>query len=158
MEAFEQITRGGATDFARLVEACEALGPYCLIGSLAVNCYVEPIYSLDAEFVVATDGPPRLAQLLQAPAPVGELRIRFTTQERYRSFPVRAIEADVLGARTKVASIEDLVRATLWSYEDLERPFSKRKKDELDLIRLAEVHPQVRSLYPRHVLEQLNRD
>ena len=51
-EAYELTTQGGATDFARLVKACESFGPYCLIGGLAVNCYVEPVYTLDADIVV----------------------------------------------------------------------------------------------------------
>jgi hypothetical protein len=45
VEAYELTTKGGATDFARLIEACESFGPYCLIGGLAVNCYVEPVYT-----------------------------------------------------------------------------------------------------------------
>jgi hypothetical protein len=34
---------------------------------------------------------------------------------------------------------------------------SKRKKDELDLIRLAEAHPKLRSLYPKELLGQLDK-
>ncbi len=45
-------TQGGATDFARLIEAYELFGPYCLIGDMAVNCYVEPVYTLDVEMVL----------------------------------------------------------------------------------------------------------
>ena len=52
LEAYELITQGVATDFARLIAACESFGPYCLIGGLAVNCYVEPVYTLDADVVV----------------------------------------------------------------------------------------------------------
>ncbi len=51
-EAYELPTKGGATDFARLIAACERFGPYCLIGGLAVNTYVEPVYTLDADLVV----------------------------------------------------------------------------------------------------------
>jgi len=53
-EAYELTTRGGATDFHRLIDVCESFGPYCLIGGLAVNCYVEPVYTLDAAIVVIT--------------------------------------------------------------------------------------------------------
>ena len=42
-EVYELTTQGGATDFARLIRACESFGDYCLIGGLAVNCFVEPI-------------------------------------------------------------------------------------------------------------------
>lgn len=51
-EAYDLTTHGGATDFAQLIAVCETLGPYCLIGGLAVNCYVEPVYTLDADIVV----------------------------------------------------------------------------------------------------------
>jgi hypothetical protein len=56
VEAYELTTKGGATDFARLIEACKSFGPYCLIGGLAVNCYVEPVYTLDADIVVNASG------------------------------------------------------------------------------------------------------
>jgi hypothetical protein len=31
LEVYEFTTRGGATDFARLIRACESFSPYCLI-------------------------------------------------------------------------------------------------------------------------------
>ena len=61
-EAYELTTQGGATDFARLVAACESSGPYCLIGGLAVNCYVEPVYTLDADIVTERYPPSALEQ------------------------------------------------------------------------------------------------
>ncbi len=54
-EVYELTTQGWATDFARLVRACESFGPYCLIGGMAVDCYVEPVYTLDAGVVVQGD-------------------------------------------------------------------------------------------------------
>jgi hypothetical protein len=51
-EAYDLTTKGGSTDFARLISACESFGPYCLIDCIAVNCYVEPVYTLDADLVV----------------------------------------------------------------------------------------------------------
>ena len=66
LEAYELTTKGGATDFSRLIAACESFGPYCLIGGLAVNCYVEPVYTLDADIVVIAACHPALtAHLLQ---------------------------------------------------------------------------------------------
>jgi len=153
LEAYELTTRGGATDFARLIETCESFGPYCLIGGLAVNCYVEPVYTLDANVVVSESNLPSVNAL----APGSELRIQFTTDERYQAFPGRAVEAEVLGVRVRVAGLEDVTRGKLWAYGDPQRRLSKRKKDELDLIRLAEAHPELRSLYPRELQEQLDR-
>ena len=164
-------TRGGSTDFARLIGACESFGPYCLIGGLAGNCYVEPVYTLDADLVAAAAGLPELTAHLEAQgfktevhqhpvnvlAPASELRIQFTTDERYQAFPARSVEATVLGIRVKVACREDVTQGKLWAYGDPHRRFSKRKKDELDLIRLAEAYPELKSLYPRELREQLDR-
>ncbi|MGC9969224.1 MAG: hypothetical protein ABSE56_01420 [Bryobacteraceae bacterium] len=159
LEAYELTTQGGATDFARLIEACESFGPYCLIGGLAVNCYVEPVYTLDADIVVIASSLPKLsAQLsVNALAPGSALRIQFTTDERYQAFLARSVEADVLGVRVRVACLEDVTRGKLWAYSDPQRRLSKRKKDELDLIRLAEAYPELRSQYPSDLREQLDR-
>lgn len=136
LEAYELATHGGASDFHRLIGACESCGPYCLIGGLAVNCYVEPVYTLDADFVVT---PSHLAKLTaHFKAHESDLRIQFTTDERYQPFPARATEAEVLGVRAKVACLEDVTGGKLWAYSDPQRRLSERKKDELDLIRLAE--------------------
>lgn len=108
-EAYELTTQGGATDFARLIAACESFGPYCLIAGLAVNCYVEPVYTLDVHIVAIAAGLPELA--------------RYLRQE---------------GFKTEVR-------------------LSKRKKDELDLIRLAEKYPELKSLYPSELQAQLDR-
>jgi hypothetical protein len=171
VEAYELTTRGGATDFARLIAACESFGPYCLIGGLAVNCYVEPIYTLDADLVLIASGLAKLSAYLReqgfrtedhphsvnALAPGSELRIQFTTDKRYQDFLARSGEAEVLGVRVKVACLEDVTRGKLWAYGDPGRRLSKRKKDELDLIRLAEAHPELRSLYPAELREQIDR-
>src|ERR1700689_1557567 len=113
LEVYELTTQGGATDFARLIRACELFGPYCLIGGLAVNCYVEPVYTLDADIVVIAATLPDLpahleglgfntevhAHPVNALAPGRKLRIQFTTDERYQAFPARSEEAEVLGIR-----------------------------------------------------------
>ena len=154
VEAYELTTRGGASDFARLIAACEWFGPYCLIGGLAVNCYVEPVYTLDADLVATKES---VAKLAARPSPGSQLRIQFTTDERYQPFPARARDAEVLGVRTRVASLEDVTRGKLWAYSDPRRRLSKRKKDELDLIRLAEAYPHLKSLYPQELQELLDR-
>ncbi len=151
-EAYELTTQGGATDFVRLISACESFGPYCLIGGLAVNCYVEPVYTLDAELVVSA----KLADYVGGHVFGSQLRIQFTTDERYQAFLTRAVDAEVLGVRVRVACLEDVTRGKLWAYGDPQRRLSKRKKDELDLIRLAEAYPELRSLYPGELQQQLD--
>lgn len=170
-EAYELITQGGATDFARLIGACESFGHYCLIGGLAVNCYVEPVYTLDAGLVVIAASLPDLTAYLQAQGfktevhahsvnaltPGSDLRIQFTTDERYQTFLSRSVEAQVLGIRVKIACLEDVTQGKLWAYADPRGRLSKHKKDELDLIRLAEPYPELKSLHPSELREQLDR-
>ena len=61
-----------------------------------------------------------------------------------------------LGIAVRVACLEDTTQGTLWAYGDPKRRFSKREKDELDLIRLAETWPDLRAI-PRELLEQIDR-
>lgn len=171
VEVYELTTKGGATDFARLIAACEEFGPYCLIGGLAVNCYMEPVYTVDADLVVVSSNLPKLSEQLtddgfkvenhphslNACAPGSDLRIQFTTDDRYQNFLSRSIEAEVLGVRTRVASLKDVAQGKLWAYGDPSCRLSKRKKDELDLIRLAEVSTELRSSYPQELRDQLDR-
>lgn len=164
-------THGGATDFARVIAVCESFGPYCLVGGLAVNCYVEPVYTIDADFVVISASLGKLAERLRelgfkteehphsfnAQAPGSDLRIQFTTDERYQPFLARSVESEVLGIRVKIASLQDVTQGKLWAYGDPSRRLSKRKKDELDLVRLAESHPELKLAYPRELREQIER-
>lgn len=150
LEAFNLTTQGGGSDFAAVIAACESFGPYCLIGGLAVNCYVEPVYTLDAHIVVTAH-----EHSVNAFARGSDLRIQFTTDMRYQAFVERSEYRDVLGRRVRVARLQDVVQGKLLAYGDSQRRLSKRKKDELDLIRLAEAYPELKSLYPADLLEQL---
>jgi hypothetical protein len=60
-----------------------------------------------------------------------------------------------LGIRVSVACREDVTQGKLWAYGDPKRRLSKRKKDELDLIRLAEAYPDLKSRYPSELLAQI---
>jgi len=169
-EVYELATRGGATDFAKVGEICARLGPYCLVEGLAVNCYVEPVYTLDAVFVVVAAKMAELkrelsqsgfsveefAHSLYAQARGSELRIQFTSDPRYQLFLDGAQEREVLGVQVRVARLEDIVQGKLWAYADPQRRLTKRKKDELDLLRLAEAYPRLRTLYPPELQKQLD--
>jgi hypothetical protein len=141
IEIATNTTKGGASDFSRVIAVCESFGPYCLIGGLAVNCFVEPVYSVQAEIVIA-DMPPAL-DLNSA------LDIQFIADDRYQAFVNRAETREVLEVQTRVACLADVAQGKLWAYSDPKRRLSKRKKDELDLILLAEAHPELTSLSPR---------
>jgi len=121
---------------------------------LAVNCYVEPVYTLDADLVLTADNLLALREHLEAqgfatemhehslnakPAESG-LRIQFTKDERYQDFPMRAITADVLGNAVRVACLEDVTRGELWAY-----------------VRLAERYPELKSLYSSELRELIER-
>ncbi len=168
-EVYELTTRGGAGDFAQVIAACETFAPYCLIGGLAVNCYVDPVYTLDADIVaISAQLRPLLVRLqeqgfkieththsVNMQASESDLRIQFTTDERYQTFLSRSSKREVLGLSVSVACLEDVACGKLLAYRDPQRRLSKRKKDELDLIRLAEAHPELKSLYPKELLEQI---
>ncbi|CAA9249046.1 MAG: hypothetical protein AVDCRST_MAG42-2443 [uncultured Chthoniobacterales bacterium] len=168
-EAYESVTNGGASDFAAVVEILREHGPWCLIGGLAINCHVEPVYTLDADIVVLSQELATIAERLRhvgfslsefphstnAQRGAGRLNIQFTTDPRYQEFVTAAAEADVLGLRVPIATIENLVRGKVWAWSDKERRLSKRKKDELDLIRIADAYPRLRHMMPPGIVSQL---
>lgn len=169
-DAFESIS-GSGDDFQQVVAVCESLQAYCLIGGLAINCYVEPVYTMDADFALAAlhlrpvrerlealgftleDHPHSLNALRSG----SQLRIQFTKDARYADFPSRAELRETLGVRLRVASLPDLVQAKTWAWSDPNRRLSKRKKDELDLIRIAEKHPQFVAQLPEAIRSQLGK-
>lgn len=128
------------------------------------------MYTLDADLVAIARSLAELTAHLEAQGfktevhahsvnalpPGSHLRIQFTTDERYQAFLARSVEAQVLGTRVNVACLEDVTRGKLWAYGDPSRRLSKRKKDELDLIRLAETYPELKSLYAVELREQLD--
>jgi hypothetical protein len=168
-EVFESVTGSGSSDFALLVGILNDHGPWCLIGGLAVNCYVEPVYTLDADIVVAaSEAEPIKQDLATAGFSIQEfphsinarmkgsdLRIQLTTATRYQDFlnEIRLIE--VLGEHVPVAALDRLVRGKIWAWTDQSRPPIKRKKDELDLMRILEAYPEWRHLMPKEISEQV---
>ena len=170
-EIFESITGSGTSDFATLVRILNQRGPWCLIGGLAVNCYVESVYTLDAEIVVIAS---ELAAIkdellktgfsveefphsLNARMPKSDLRTQFSTDPRYQDFLNDTTIHDVLGEQVPIASLANIVRGKIWAWSDERRRLSKRKKDELDLIRILEAYPDVRDLMPTEITKQLEQ-
>ena len=171
-EVFEAVTGSGSSDFATLVAILNRRGSWCLIGGLAVNCYVEPVYTLDADIVVMASALPGIkGELIAAGFSVEEfphslnatmagsdLRIQFTTDPRYQEFLNNTRLYDVLGQRVPVASLENVVRGKMWAWADDSRRLSKRKKDELDLIRIAEKYPELRGMMPPMIIQQIEEN
>jgi hypothetical protein len=168
-EVYESIMNGGASDFAEVVAVLDHNKPWCLIGGLAVNCFVEPVYTVDVHMVVMATRPPQIERELSAAGfkvsrfehstnaqrPGSKLNIQFTTDSRYQGFLANAVEREVLEVRIPVAALEDIIRGKVWAWRDRARRLSKRKKDELDLIRIAEAYPKLRQLIPEEIISQL---
>ncbi|MEP6819480.1 MAG: hypothetical protein ABJA18_08085 [bacterium] len=171
-EVFEAVTGSGSSDFATLVAILNRRGSWCLIGGLAVNCYVEPVYTLDADIVVIASELPAIKDeliragfsveafphSLNAKMPKSDLRIQFTLDPRYQPFVEDTSVRDVLGQQVPVASLANVVRGKIWAWGDEKRRLSKRKKDELDLIRIYEAYPDLRGLMPEGIRRQLEQD
>jgi hypothetical protein len=168
-EVFELVTGSGSSDFATLVSILNRRGAWCLIGGLAVNCFVEPVYTLDADIVViASELPGIKDELIKAGFSVEEfpyslnarmaksdLRIQFSLDPRYQDFVNDRTIRDVLGQDVPVASLANVVRGKIWAWSDERRRISKRKKDELDLIRILEAYPELRHTMPQEIRDQL---
>jgi hypothetical protein len=168
-EIYDSVTNGGANDFAEVVAVLNRNRPWCLIGGLAVNCFVEPVYTVDVYVVVVAANLEQIARELQvagfrvkrfehsvnAQHPGSELNVQFTTDSRYQDFLAGAIQRRVLGVAVPVASLEDIVRGKVWAWQDKQRRSTKRKKDELDLMRIGEAQSQLRRLIPAEIVKQL---
>ena len=169
-EIFESVTNGGSSDFALLVQILDRHGQWCLVGGLAVNCYVAPVFTTDADIVVASSELSAIqAELIargfevkehehsvNAQTKGSDLRIQFTVDQRYQKFLADTEMMKVLGELVPVASLENIVRGKVWAWSDPRRRLSKRKKDELDLIRVAEKYPELRTSMPPAITNQLD--
>jgi hypothetical protein len=168
-EVFESVTGSGSSDFALLVRTLDKHGSWCLIGGLAVNCYVEPVYTLDADIVViSTELPAIRNDLIAAGFTVEEfphslnakmagsdLRIQFSLDPRYQDFLKQSHMVEVLGQRVPVASLADVVRGKIWAWTDEKRRATERKKHELDLMRILEAYPETRNQMPEAIKNQV---
>lgn len=171
-EIFEAVTGSGSTDFAIVVGILNQHSGWCLIGGLAVNCYVEPVYTLDADIVVVSSDLPEIKKDLEradfsveefphslnATMAGSDLRIQFTTDARYQDFLSNTMPHEVLGQKVPVASLANVIRGKVWAWSDDARRLSKRKKDELDLIRIAEKYPELCGMMPPMIIQQIEEN
>lgn len=88
-----------------------------------------------------------------------DLRIQFTLDPRYQEFVNDTTLREVLGQSVPVASLPNVVQGKIWAAGDQEcddkRRLSRRKKDELDLIRILEAYPELSDLMPGEIRRQL---
>jgi hypothetical protein len=154
--------------FLNIIKALRT--PYCLIGGLAVNAYVEPVVSLDLDIVVAIESVKKICDIskrkgfkvkkhehsINLTSTKSNLRIQVQTDVRYQSFITRAKLKQVLGYKMKVAMKEDVLQGKVWAYLDKTRRMSKRQKDLADIMRLVETYPNLIIQLPIDIKEKLN--
>ena len=168
-ELYESVTNGGASVFAEVAAILDRHGPWCLIGGLAVNHYLEPVYTIDADIVLVADNLDAVqAALIAAGFAVklfphsvnatkreSKISLQFRTAPRYQAFIGNAQPGEVLGCTIPIASLPDLIQGKIWAWSDTTGRLSKHKKDELDLIRIAETYPELRKVLPDEIVAQM---
>ncbi len=164
-EIYDGVVTNGAADFAQIVGILRTRGAeFCVIGGLAVNSYVTPVYTADLNLVVVTadlvlvledlrsadwrieDYPDRInAQRIVGPAERADsvLMVQFSKPDEMQPYINRASLRSVFGLDVPVAALPDLVAAKLAAWAEPRRRPNKRRKDELDVSRLAEAFPSV---------------
>src|SRR5260370_126152 len=85
---------------------------------------------------------PGTGSRLMRSLPGSSLIVQFITDPRYQDFLSRATTDEVLGVQCRVAALTDLFQGKLWAAADPERRPTKRAKDELDLLRIADTYPK----------------
>lgn len=89
------------------------------------------------------------------PARLGASSRFNSSRTRYQDFIDRAESREVLGQLIPVAKLENIVQGKIWAWKDLQRRPTKRKKDELDLMRIAEAFPKLRLELPDKIVNQI---
>ena len=105
-EIFDAVITNGSADFHFVVDVLTRhQASWCVIGGLAVNCYAEPVYTVDADLVViGGELEPVVADLAAADFRIkrfpfsvnaqrrggSRLMVQFTLPERYQGFVERA--------------------------------------------------------------------
>jgi hypothetical protein len=147
----------------------ETKTPYCVVGGLAVNAYVEPVVSLDLDVVVAIEDIEKVCMAakkrrlkvekfehsVNVTSAKSDLRIQLQTDVRYQDFISRSVTKQILGYKMKVAILEDVLEGKIWAYLDEQRRKSKRQKDLADIMRLNEAYPELKKRVPNKIWEEL---
>ena len=169
-EVYESVTNGGASDLAGLVSFPNQNAAWCLVGEFALNCYVEPLYTVEVDVVAdarwietsgldaesfAPSAPLIWDRARRARSTTSMLQVNLVVDPRYQSFIPTAKQRNIFGEEVPVATLEDVLQGKVWAWQDSKRRLSKRKKDELDLLRIAEAYPQMRHLIPMEIVSEL---
>jgi hypothetical protein len=87
--------------------------------------------------------------------PDSKLRVQIQTDSRYADFVNHSSVREVLDLVMPVASLKDLLRSKIWAAQDPIRRKTKQQKDLLDVARLLEAYPQLRSQVPPEILKKI---
>jgi hypothetical protein len=153
----------------RIIGLLEAEGfPYCVIGGVAVNAYVEPVVTQDLDIVLAIEDLERLRELLAREFRVDEFEHSVNVHDRGSKLQVqiqkdpdlseileRAERRSVLDLELPVAAPGDLVRLKVAAALEPSRRASKRGKDVLDLGRLLTRFPEFRAEVPEVLMARV---
>jgi hypothetical protein len=92
---------------------------------------------------------------LNVSASGSDLRIQIQTDARYADFVEGSTIREVLGLRLPVASIEDVLQGKIWAACHPARRGAERRKDLLDIERLLESNPDLKTRVPSEILREL---
>jgi hypothetical protein len=172
-EIYDSVVAEGSSAFAEVIAILEQAGArYSMIGGLAVNSYVEPVFTADADIVIALSEIDRFtSSLLERGYTVerypfslnfrkegSDLSLQLSTDPAYQGLLDRSERKEVLGVLASVASLRDLVEGKIRAWSDPERRLSKRAKDRADLLRIAERYPEMVSLLPERLTGEIIED
>jgi hypothetical protein len=173
IEIYDAVVAQGSTTFAEVIAVLEQTRTrYALIGGLAVNVYVEPVFTADADIVIALNEMDHFTEALLGRGYTVErypfslnfrkagsdLSLQVSTDPVYQQFLDRAVKKSVLDVEANVASLRDLVEGKIRAWSDPERRLSKRAKDQTDLYRIAEHYPEMIELLPEKLRKEVIED
>jgi hypothetical protein len=172
-EIYDSVVAEGSSAFAEVIAVLEEAGiRYAVIGGLAINAYVEPVFTADADIVIALSEVDRFAAALSElgyrveryPFSLNfrkagsDLSLQVSTDPVYQGLLDRAVRKKVLDVESNVASLHDLVEGKIRAWSDPERRLSKRAKDQTDLFRIAESYPEMTTLLPERLKAEIIED
>lgn len=172
-EIYDSVVAEGSSAFAEVIAILEQAGArYAVIGGLAVNSYVEPVFTADADIVIALNEIDRFTLALSERGYTVErypfslnfrkegsdLSLQLSTDPAYQGLLDRSERKEVLGVLASVASLRDLVEGKIRAWSDPERRLSKRAKDRADLLRIAERFPEMTALLPEKLKAEIAED
>lgn len=141
---------------------------FCVIGGIAVSAFVEPVVSLDFDFIITSYQLGRFESLLastfivkrgpriiEITAADSRLRANVYTETRYAELVERAEMRNVFDLDLPIARLEDVLQTKVWAWQDTSRKPAKRLYDLADIARLIESYPKLQPQVPPPALQRI---